>query len=228
MTERSKTYYWIAIITTATIFLVLSRLWDQPVAATASKLVASSAFVALALSSGALRTRYGNVVLAALGFSWVGDLLLTGTSGQHFLFGLISFLIAHVMYITAFWIRGIDRTWFISAVLPIALLSVGISVWLTPFVSAEMLIPVRIYTFIISLMVIAAFGAHGAGAPILLPLGATLFYLSDLSVAAGQFVQPAFPNYVWGLPFYFGGQVLLAMSVRFGPSFVTNPRGTHI
>jgi uncharacterized membrane protein YhhN len=77
-----------------------------------------------------------------------------------------------------------------------------------------MLIPVRSYTFVITLMVIAAFGARGAGAPVLLPLGASLFYLSDLSVAAGQFVQPAFPNYVWGLPFYFGGQVLLAMSVR--------------
>ena len=214
MTERTKAGVCIAIVTTATILLVLSRLFDQPVAEIASKMTASSAFIALALVSGALGTRYGKVVLAALAFSWIGDLLLTGTSGQHFLFGLISFLLAHVMYIAAFGIRGIDRTWFTSALLPFALVSVATSVWLTPHVPADMLIPVRIYTFVITLMVIAAFGARGAGAPVLLPLGASLFYLSDLSVAAGQFVQPAFPNYVWGLPFYFGGQVLLAMSVR--------------
>jgi uncharacterized membrane protein YhhN len=204
------------------------RLFNQPVAEIASKMIASSAFIALALVSGALRTRYGMVVLAALVFSWIGDLLLTGESGQYFLFGLISFLLAHVMYIAAFWIRGIDRTWFTSALLPIALISVATSVWLTPHVSAGMLMPVRIYTVVISLMVIAAFGARGAGASVFLPVGAILFYLSDLSVAAGQFVQPAFPNYVWGLPFYFGGQVLLAMSVRHGPSFVLDSRGTHI
>jgi hypothetical protein len=46
-----------------------------------------------------------------------------------------------------------------------------------------------------------------------LPLGALLFYFSDLSVATTQFVQTDFPYYVWGLPLYFAGQCLLARSV---------------
>ena len=93
-------------------------------------------------------------------------------------------------------------------------ISVLVTVWLAPYLPEDMVVPVRTYTFVISLMVIMAFGARGAGSPALIPAGATLFYFSDLSVAAGQFVDPAFPNYVWGLPFYYTGQLLLALSVR--------------
>ena len=85
-----------------------------------------------------------------------------------------------------------------------------------------MLIPVRAYTFFISLMVITAFGVRGAGGPWLVPLGALLFYFSDLSVASLQFTDPPFPNYVWGLPFYYTGQLLLAMSVAFAGQRTTN------
>jgi hypothetical protein len=68
---------------------------------------------------------------------------------------------------------------------------------------------------VISLMVITAFGARGAGATVLIPLGATLFYFSDLSVASMQFTRQAFPSYIWGLPFYYTGQLMLAMSSAF-------------
>ena len=47
----------------------------------------------------------------------------------------------------------------------------------------------------------------------MLLLGAVLFLLSDLSVARDRFVAPGFVNRLWGLPFYYGGQVLLAASV---------------
>jgi hypothetical protein len=78
-----------------------------------------------------------------------------------------------------------------------------------------MIVPVRVYTFAISLMVILAFGARGVGAPALVPLGAVLFYFSDLSVAALEFTSTPFPHYVWGLPFYYTGQLMLAMSTGF-------------
>jgi hypothetical protein len=63
-------------------------------------------------------------------------------------------------------------------------------------------------------MVILSVGAKAAGGPWSIPIGAVLFYFSDISVAAGQFVKPDFPNYVWGLPFYFIGQVFLAISAK--------------
>ena len=198
----------------ATITMVSARLTGLGTVEVASKMIASTAFVGVAATAGAFQSRYGRIVVIALLFSWLGDLLLTGETERHFLFGLVSFLLAHLAYVFAFQVRGLNRNWLIGAFLPIALISGGVSMWLTGYLGADMLIPVRVYTLVISLMVIAAFGAVGAGASIFVAAGALLFYFSDLSVAAGQFVQADFPNYVWGLPFYFGGQVLLALSVR--------------
>jgi uncharacterized membrane protein YhhN len=204
----------IVVVAVATLSMVVFNLLDMYTLSVASKMTASSAFVILALTAGAMQNLYGRVVLVALSLSWIGDLLLAGQSEQLFLFGLVSFLFAHVAYVVAFSIRGINRTWLFTAGVPVAIVSIGVSSWLAAFVPAEMVIPVRVYTFVISVMVMTAFGARGKGAPLIVPIGALLFYFSDLSVATGQFVQTEFPNYVWGLPFYFGGQVLLALSVR--------------
>jgi uncharacterized membrane protein YhhN len=204
----------VGIIALATVSMVVSNLLDMSTLSLANKMTESSSFVALALVAGATGTRYGRVVLIALAFSWLGDLLLAGRSEKLFLFGLVSFLLAHVAYIAAFSVRGINWKWSLVALVPIILVSTSVCIWLAAFVPVEMAIPVRTYTLVISLMVIAAFGARGAGATVLVPIGALLFYFSDLSVAAGQFVQADFPNYVWGLPFYFTGQTLLALSVQ--------------
>ena len=209
-----KSIIWISVIALATTSMVLANLAGMGSLSVASKMTASSAFVALALTGGALKIRYGQVVLIALALSWAGDLLLAGQSERTFLIGLVSFLLAHVAYVIAFFVRGLDRKCALIAFLPIALISIQVYLWLAEYLPPEMVIPVRAYTLVISLMVIAAFGARGAGAPLLVPVGAVLFYFSDLSVATGQFVQTDFPNYVWGLPFYFTGQTLLALSIR--------------
>ena len=204
----------IFLVLAGCVALVASQLAGFGAGQIVSKLTASSAFLAVATNAGALDSRYGRILLSGLALSWLGDACLLGSTGQLFLFGLISFALAHVVYIAAFAVRGMNSRWVALAFVPIATISLGVSVWLTPFVSSEMLIAVWIYTLVISLMVIAAFGVKGAGGPVLIPLGALLFYASDLSVAAGQYVQPEFPNYVWGLPFYYAGQLLLALSTR--------------
>jgi len=43
--------------------------------------------------------------------------------------------------------------------------------------------------------------------------GAVTFYVSDLSVARDRFLAPGFVNRLWGLPLYYGAQLLLAGSV---------------
>jgi len=204
----------IVVVAAAAITMVVSNLLALETLSVISKMSASSAFIALALTAGALQSLYGRIVIAALSLSWIGDLLLAGGSEQLFLFGLISFLLAHVAFVVAFSVHGIKLNSALVAGIPIAALSIAVSLWLSTYVPADMVIPVRVYTLVISIMVITAFGARGAGAPLLIPVGALLFYFSDLSVATGQFVQTDFPNYVWGLPFYFSGQVLLALSVR--------------
>ena len=115
--------------------------------------------------------------------------------------------------VTAFIRLGYDRTWPVAAAVPVTVVAIVVFAWLQPHIPADLDIPVRAYIAVISVMVIFAFGARGAGGSILILIGALLFFLSDLSVASSRLVQTDFPNYVWGLPFYYGGQLCLALSV---------------
>jgi uncharacterized membrane protein YhhN len=209
----ANTRIWIIVTIVACVSLVLSQLGDFRIGAMVSKFAASTGFLLVAASSGAFRSRYGKVLFFGLLLSAFGDLFLLSSTQQLFLLGLVGFLLAHLAYVTAFVAWGISLRWSLSAAVLVVIVSLSVSLWLTPYIVVEMMLPVRIYTLVISVMVIAAFGARGAGGPALIPLGALLFYVSDLSVAAGRFVQPEFPNYVWGLPLYYAGQVFLALSV---------------
>ena len=214
--HTKRTYPWLGLAAIACLVLVVATLVDARAAAIPAKLLASTAFLAIAIVAGALGSRYGRVLFLGLVLSWCGDAFLLGTTDKMFLFGLVAFLLAHVAYVIAFTTRGINLKWVLAALIPVVLLSLGTMTWLTPWISAEMLIPVRVYTVVISLMVITAFGARGNAAPVLIPFGALLFYFSDMSVAINQFMQPAFPHYVWGLPFYYTGQIMLALSTAPG------------
>src|SRR5512144_280382 len=74
-----------------------------------TKPLASSLFIAAALAHGATASRYGLLVLAALAFSWLGDvLLIPDESPRVFRAGIAAFALAHVAYIGAFAVRGVD------------------------------------------------------------------------------------------------------------------------
>ncbi|MGB5512267.1 MAG: lysoplasmalogenase [Woeseiaceae bacterium] len=193
--------------------LVIFQLLDYDVAAATAKLIASTAFVAVVVQAGGLHSRYGQLILLGLVFSWFGDMLLVGQARSFFLMGLGSFLFAHIAYIAAFIVKGINVRYIAVAILPIAAVGIAVSVWLTPYIPPELIIPVRAYTFAISLMLIAAIGTRGRGATVLIFAGALMFFLSDLSVAALRLVQTALPTYVLGLPLYYAGQLCLAASV---------------
>ncbi|MEA2023986.1 MAG: lysoplasmalogenase [Actinomycetota bacterium] len=176
------------------------------------KMLASTGFIAVALSAGALSSSYGKVVLVALGLSWIGDLLLTFSSRQAFLGGLVAFLLGHVAYSVAFGSLGVNPVVGVIAAVVIAGIAIFVWRWLAPHVG-DMTAPVIAYVVVISVMVVLAFGTFGNGATWLIPVGATLFFASDLFVARNQFVAPGIVNRVWGLPLYFLAQVLLALSV---------------
>ena len=195
------------------IVLVAALLLDQRLIAAGAKLVASSAFVVLAICARALTSRYGALILAGLVLSWFGDAFLVGTSQHWFLLGLASFLLAHVAYTSAFITSGMEWRWALGAGLSVAFIAASVLYWLKPHLPPALVWPVRLYTVVISVMVVAAFGTRGAGATPLIVVGACFFYLSDLSVAALRFTAPPFPTYVLGLPLYYAAQVCLALSV---------------
>jgi uncharacterized membrane protein YhhN len=182
------------------------------VPAAASKFIASSAFVALAIRGGALASVYGRLILTGLALSWCGDMFLIGLSKTAFLAGLVAFLLAHVAYVAAFVRHGYERRWIWVAMVPVTAIGIGVFVWLEPYTPPDLLNPVRAYVAVISLMVIFAMGTQGRGGSKLIVAGAIMFFLSDLSVASLRLVQTEYPTYIIGLPLYYAGQVCLALS----------------
>jgi len=211
MDNRIKT----AFIVTGVCCLVLveSLLAQMPQIAAVAKIAASSGFLALAYFSGALKSAYGRLLLLGLALSFLGDAFLIGDSRQAFLAGLAAFLLAHVAYIVAFAVKGVSFRWMGFSALPVIACAIGVSLWLAPHTPPELSLPVHLYTAVISGMLIAAIGTRGKGGPVLIVVGALLFFLSDLSVASLRLVQTDFPHYVWGLPFYYAGQLCLALSI---------------
>jgi len=139
------------------------------------------------------------LVLAALCFSLLGDILLMLPSGQ-FLTGLVLFLLAHLGYIAAFsWHRGrLSVTeWLVAA---------GIAVLLTlllPPISAGLrrsghpiyLAPVAIYSIVLGGMLWASLATllHAswlAAGAAWIAFGGAAFFASDLSLVWDRFVTP--------------------------------------
>lgn len=211
MDNRSRFATIVACI--ACLVLVIASLLDQSQIAAVAKILASCGFIAVAIFCGAMRSAYGKSLLAGLALSFVGDVSLIGETREAFLTGLGAFLLAHIAYVSAFAIRGVDARAMLIAGVPVALIATAVSAWLLPYIAADMRVPVFAYTFVISVMLVAAFGTRGKGATVLILVGAVLFFLSDLSVALQRLVQSDFPTYIWGLPLYYAGQLCLAVSV---------------
>ena len=187
---------------------LLAEASGWPVARAASKAAASAALVVLGLAAST-GGRYAHLVVAGLLLSAAGDVLLLSSRERAFLAGIGSFLVAHVAYAAAFAPAA-------RVSLPVAgllsLAAVGIVAWLWPHLG-KFRIPVVVYALAITAMLVLALGV---ASPIV-RAGALLFYLSDLTVARDRFVHRAFGNRLVGLPLYYAGQVLLALSAAGGP-----------
>ena len=192
--------------------LVAERRRSQP-GKWVAKPLASAAFVATALASGALDGTYGRLILAGLLLCLLGDVLLI-PSGRVRVFraGVFAFLAGHVAFGLAFLTQPLDLAWLAggAACLGIALWFVWR--WLRASLQADMRGPVAAYLIVIGIMSTLAIGMTGAGGPATVAVGALAFTLSDVSVARDRFVREEFFNRAWGLPLYYCAQLLLALS----------------
>lgn len=98
----------------------------------------------------------------------------------------------------------------VALVAAVALL--GVWRWLRPHLAAADRRALAPYLVVIGAMAACALGAAARGAPATAAAGAVLFALSDLAVAQDRFVGPRFTSTLWGLPAYYGAQLLLAAS----------------
>jgi uncharacterized membrane protein YhhN len=206
---------WVAVHVAA---LVFYERRSEGGRARAHKIAASLGFVALALTLGVTgRGAFGVAVLVGLVLSTAGDVALAYPGERPFMVGLVAFLLGHVAYVFAAAARVPVIEWPSAwSLLPFAG-SAAATAWLWPHLGA-MRIPVLAYVTAITVMVAGALAVFlREGAPALpFALGAALFYASDLSVARDRFVQRGFVNKAWGLPAYYGGQVLIAWSLSCG------------
>jgi len=177
-----------------------------------SKAVASLGFVAL----GAVHLSRGNPtagwLVGGLALCALGDVLLL--RDRTFDAGLAVFLVGHIAYIVAFHMARPIADWDLRlAAVPVVIGALA-AVWLWPHLGSRRP-AVTAYIVVISTMVWGAASVAGV-LGWTLAAGAVLFFLSDLTVARQRFVTADFTNRAIGLPMYYAGQVLIALSVSTG------------
>jgi uncharacterized membrane protein YhhN len=117
-----------------------------------------------------------------------------------------AFLAGHVLYAAAFAVHGVTVTRAAIALVPVALVTGAVLRWLYPHVPRAMKGAIIAYCLVISAMVVLAAGTRVGW----ILVGALGFYASDLAVARNKFVKESFVNRAWGLPLYYGAQIVLA------------------
>jgi uncharacterized membrane protein YhhN len=125
----------------------------------------------------------------------------------------MSFLTGHVAYIAACTTASPIVDWSLLPLIPLAAAGLATARWLWPHLGLRRM-SVSAYVVVISVMVWGAIAAVAAGSlPGRFAVGAVFFYLSDLAVARHRFVRSEFINRVLGLPAYYAGQILIALSI---------------
>jgi uncharacterized membrane protein YhhN len=156
-----------------------------------------------------------SLILAAIIFSCLGDTILLFEN--MFVFGLGSFLIAHICYISAFiqdnqgWIFTKKDRWF--WVIPVGLYGVGLMSYLYPHLGA-MTVPVSVYSIAILTMfltVINRWKSVSYDSFWWVLIGAIFFCLSDSLLAINLFAQPIPLGNIWVITTYAVGQFLMIL-----------------
>lgn len=155
---------------------------------------------------------YKVAILAGLVFSLAGDVFLMLPSDR-FIAGLVSFLIAHLLYITAFTSgTGFGFSW---RLLPCVIYGIAIFSILSPHLG-KMQVPVVVYMVVILVMAWQAWerwSQTGQSGALLAFLGAVLFLISDSALAINRFRGGYQSAQALILSTYFAAQWLIALSV---------------
>ena len=203
----------IVICVAAVAALLVAERRNSQVGKWFTKPVASAAFMAVAVISGALDSDYGRLILLGLGLCLLGDVLLI-PEGRLAVFraGVFAFLAGHVAFAAAFLTQPRSLPWLAVAAVTLVLALSGVWRWLSPRLPVDMRRPVQAYFLVIGVMTALACAVSGAGGPPIIAAGAIAFTASDIAVARDRFVHQEFANRAWGLPLYYFAQVLLALS----------------
>lgn len=166
----------------------------------------------LALQAAAPMPFYKYALAAGIAFSLAGDIFLM-LSAKRFIWGLASFLIAHLFYITAFTTRaGFREPWWLG----LPFLAAGILiVWQITPRARSLHWPTTVYSLILLTMAwraCALWAVAGDTRALLAGLGALLFVVSDFVLALNRFIRRFRYAQVVILSTYYAAQCLIAWS----------------
>ncbi len=152
------------------------------------------------------------LIVGGLIFSLAGDVFLMLPSDR-FIAGLVSFLLAHGLYIAAFAADG----WHLSPVAAIPALLVGGTLLTILLPHTEKLrVPVAVYAAALMLLLWQASGrmlAVGGAQSAFAVVGAAVFIVSDGALAFNRFVKPFPAAQAVVMSTYVLAQVLIASSI---------------
>lgn len=129
----------------------------------------------------------GKLLSVALVLSSLGDIFLAIRSGNYFVFGLLSFLVAHLVFI-ALWRRHWPQPLRVQRgqqglIAALLLFLVAMLWWMLPIPGLSL--PVAVYMCVLTTMVVTAALADFASQWVV--VGAILFLLSDTLIALSTF-----------------------------------------
>ena len=177
------------------------------------------AMAALSFAEAEMNLVYTLGVLVGLVLSLRGDIaLMFPDNRKAFMTGLVLFLLAHIAYAITFTVLdSLHTTDWLTA---LALLVIGGGFFfLIRGGLGTMKIPVIVYLVVISVMVNQALSTF-AGSMFsqrqawMISVGAILFYISDVILAANRFWKPFTYNRI-SLAFYYAGQCLIALAASY-------------
>ena len=176
-----------------------------------TKATASSGVITIALSLGALESPWGQLLLVALCLSTLGDMVLALRETSTFVGGLVSLLLAHIAFGAAFVVLGVDTSVALVIAAAFAVIARGLVRWILPHVSQGLRLAAIAHVVASSGMATLALAAGWSAGNAAIGIAGAAFFISDLFVARDRFIASDFNNRLFGLPLYYGAQILLAL-----------------
>lgn len=202
-----------ALVTAVFVALLLIAEWKGSARGRwLTKPVASLGFVVAGAMQPAIASRDGKCILAALAVSAIGDVLLIPKSKKTFQAGVFAFLLAHLAFAAAFLVRGVSWPGTLLAAAPLAGIAVPVARVVLPK-AEELKGAVAVYIVVVTAMAALAVGTAVREHAPLVGIAGLMFWCSDLAVARDTFLKPGFVNRLWGLPLYYGAQIVFALFV---------------
>ncbi|SFK98791.1 lysoplasmalogenase [Lysobacter sp. cf310] len=207
--------YWLPAIALASVLAIVGAMAPLPWLHYLAKPSATLLVLAMVWRMRTGAPTYRPAILIGLALSTLGDVFLM-LPGDWFVFGLGSFLCAHLAYLVAFTrrARAFAALW---PFLAYAALAAAVLAVLWPHLPSELRVPVVVYVAVLAAMAAQAaalWWRQRTRATALAALGGLSFVISDASLAIDRFAAPFASASVVVLATYWLAQTWIGLSVR--------------